>query len=186
MINDSYLIGELAEKAGVSVRTIRYYISEGLLPSPDVRGRYSIYDEGYLHRIQLIKRLKDAYLPIKEIRRKLDTETEEQIEQFLALYENDRTLRNDALDYIAALQNEETQPVTKPAAAPSPLDRSFPRQPLEVPMRIKKGEVDESNWRRIVIAPGVELHIIEIEASQLGDHLVDIIEELKRRFQKYV
>ena len=38
MTAEEYLIGELAKKADVSVRTIRYYISEGLLPSPQSRG----------------------------------------------------------------------------------------------------------------------------------------------------
>lgn len=66
MNSEEFLIGELAEKAGVSVRTIRYYVSEGLLPSPEIRGRYTVYDEDYLNRIRLIKRLKDAFLPIKK------------------------------------------------------------------------------------------------------------------------
>ena len=59
MMNEQILIGELAKKAGVSVRTIRYYVMEGLLPSPEVRGRYTVYDEEYLNRIILIRYLKD-------------------------------------------------------------------------------------------------------------------------------
>lgn len=68
MVDDNLQIGELAKRAGVSVRTIRYYIEEGLLPPPTVEGRYSVFDEGYLNRLQLILRLKEAYLPLREIR----------------------------------------------------------------------------------------------------------------------
>lgn len=68
MVDDNLQIGELAKRAGVSVRTIRYYIEEGLLPPPSVEGRYSVFDEGYLNRLQLILRLKEAYLPLREIR----------------------------------------------------------------------------------------------------------------------
>ena len=65
MVDDPLLISDLAERAGVSVRTIRFYISEGLLPPPQAHGRYSVYDEEYLTRIELIKLLKNAFLPLK-------------------------------------------------------------------------------------------------------------------------
>ncbi len=83
MVDDQLLISELAEKAGVSVRTIRYYISEGLLPPPEAHGRYSAYDDEYLTRIELIKRLKNAYLPLKEIRRLVESLSKEEIESML-------------------------------------------------------------------------------------------------------
>jgi DNA-binding transcriptional MerR regulator len=83
MANEGILISELARRAKVSVRTIRYYISEGLLPPPQAHGRYSVYDEEYLDRIELIKRLKDAFLPLKEIRRQLETLTKEEIAELL-------------------------------------------------------------------------------------------------------
>jgi len=67
-LDDQLLIHELAERAGVSVRTIRYYIAEGLLPAPTTRGRYAYYSQEYLDLIELIRRLKEAYLPLREIR----------------------------------------------------------------------------------------------------------------------
>ncbi len=67
-LENQLLVHELAERAGVSVRTIRYYIAEGLLPAPTTRGRYAYYSEEYLDLIELIRRLKDAYLPLREIR----------------------------------------------------------------------------------------------------------------------
>ena len=64
-------LAELTDRAGVTVRTVRYYIAEGLLPPPLTAGRQSAYTEGHLDRLQLIARLKDAYLPLREIRRRL-------------------------------------------------------------------------------------------------------------------
>lgn len=61
----------LTEQAGVSVRTVRYYIAEGLLPPPVAAGRQSAYTPGHLDRLRLIARLKEAYLPLREIRRQL-------------------------------------------------------------------------------------------------------------------
>jgi DNA-binding transcriptional MerR regulator len=83
MVDDQMLISELAERAGVSVRTIRFYINEGLLPAPQGRGRYSVYDEEYLTRIELIKLLKSAYLPLKEIKRMVESLSKDEIEHML-------------------------------------------------------------------------------------------------------
>jgi DNA-binding transcriptional MerR regulator len=67
----NYSIGELADLAGVSTRTIRYYVSEGLLPPPVVAGPNSRYSDAHLDRLAIINRLKEQYLPLKEIRRRL-------------------------------------------------------------------------------------------------------------------
>jgi DNA-binding transcriptional MerR regulator len=64
-------IGELAERAGVSVPTIKYWIREGLLPPPPVKtGRtMAYYDQAYLDRLQLIRSLREEhFLPIRVIR----------------------------------------------------------------------------------------------------------------------
>ncbi len=68
---ERYTLAALTEAAGVSVRTVRYYISEGLLPPPLGAGPASHYMAAHLNRLALIGRLKDAYLPLKEIRRRL-------------------------------------------------------------------------------------------------------------------
>jgi len=64
-------VGELAERAGVSVATIKYYIREGLLPPPPVKtGRtMGYYDLAYLDRLRLVRRLREEhYLPVRVIR----------------------------------------------------------------------------------------------------------------------
>ena len=51
-------IQELAERARVTTRTIRYYTEQGLLPAPE-RGRPARYTEEHLQRLELIRRLKE-------------------------------------------------------------------------------------------------------------------------------
>jgi len=68
---EGLMIKELADAAGVSVRTIRYYIAEGLLPAPASSGRYARYSEDTLLLLRLIQQLKDAFLPLAEIRRRV-------------------------------------------------------------------------------------------------------------------
>ena len=63
-----YKVSELAEKAGVTKRTIHYYISKGLLMPPNGEGVNSIYTEEHLKRILFIKSLQEKYMPLSKIR----------------------------------------------------------------------------------------------------------------------
>ena len=63
-----YKVSELAEKAGVTKRTIHYYISKGLLMPPEGSGVSSLYNDEHLNRILLIKKLQSEYLPLNKIR----------------------------------------------------------------------------------------------------------------------
>lgn len=74
-------ISELAEAAGISVRTVRYYIAEGLLPPPVAAGARSHYSREHLDRLRLIGQLKEAYLPLREIRRHLTELDHAQVQQ---------------------------------------------------------------------------------------------------------
>jgi DNA-binding transcriptional MerR regulator len=65
-------IGELAQRARVTVRTVRYYIEEGLLPMPPMRGKYGDFDESYLQRLRLVRNLKDERLSLSAIRERLE------------------------------------------------------------------------------------------------------------------
>lgn len=63
-----YKVSELAEKAGVTKRTIHYYISKGLLMPPEGNGVNSLYSEEHLERILFIKKLQAEYMPLNKIR----------------------------------------------------------------------------------------------------------------------
>ncbi len=63
-----YKVSELADKAGVTKRTIHYYISKGLLLPPEGSGVNSLYNDEHLQRILLIKKLQAEYMPLNKIR----------------------------------------------------------------------------------------------------------------------
>src|SRR4051794_39849484 len=58
---------ELATRAGVSPRTVRYYIQRGLLPAPDFKGPDTAYGEKHLLGLRAIRKLQDAYWPLDAI-----------------------------------------------------------------------------------------------------------------------
>lgn len=67
-----YTIGELADRAGVSRRTVRYYVQRELLPAPDGLGRGAHYTDEHLARLIRIRELQEAGVPLADIALTLD------------------------------------------------------------------------------------------------------------------
>jgi DNA-binding transcriptional MerR regulator len=68
---DRYTRAELEELTGINGRTIRYYITEGLLQPAYGRGSTATYDHDHFLRMQAINQLKEQRLPLKEIKERL-------------------------------------------------------------------------------------------------------------------
>jgi len=66
-------IGALAERTGLSVRTIRFYSDEGVVPPADRTGAgYRLYGPEALARLGLVRTLRDLGLDLATIRRVLE------------------------------------------------------------------------------------------------------------------
>ncbi|MFI1355834.1 MerR family transcriptional regulator [Streptomyces sp. NPDC020898] len=65
-------VDELAARAGVTVRTVRFYSSRGLLPPPVIgRRRVGRYSQGHLARLALIEELQHQGMTLAAIERRL-------------------------------------------------------------------------------------------------------------------
>jgi len=225
-----YTIGRLAELAGATPRTIRYYTAEGLLPRPDARGQYALYGEQHLLRLQLIAHLKESYLPLSEIKARTEHLDAEQMRVLLDEYSESPAPATSAIDYLAELNlhQQVVQPTRhlaerpeaytaaetptmslRPPAAPAPPAPAAPAYgfaaaiaaPAATPERTEEAAAapqqqagllrrimpqrrarsdatpteesaqEEQHWRRIDLAPGVELHIREPAASVLQERI---------------
>lgn len=67
-----YRIGELADRAMVSKRTIDYYTSIGLLKPGRSKANYRIYSDESLNDLRFIEECKKLHFPLDEIKRKLE------------------------------------------------------------------------------------------------------------------
>ncbi len=69
-------IGEVAERTGVTPRTIRYYEEIGLLAGPERRkGEHRLYDETDVERLEELMRLRDLLnLSLDELKQVLEAE----------------------------------------------------------------------------------------------------------------
>lgn len=62
-------IGEVAERVGLSLRTVRYYEEVGLVtPSARTDGGFRLYSEAAVQRLLLVKKMKPMGLTLDEIR----------------------------------------------------------------------------------------------------------------------
>jgi DNA-binding transcriptional MerR regulator len=107
----TFSLKDLCRTVQVTERTVRYYIQEGLLPPPEGAGPFARYGEQHLLRLRLIRRLKEEYLPLAEIRRRLSSLTPGELESLaqptLDASELDEE-EADAKNYLDRLLNRAT------------------------------------------------------------------------------
>jgi DNA-binding transcriptional MerR regulator len=113
-----YSISDLARLTGLSVRTIRYYLAQGLIPASGESGPGAHYGDGHLGRLQLVRRLQQQHLPLAEIRARLAALTDAEVAS-LAL--DDGPARPEpptsALDYVRSVLAGPSQPAAPLAPA---------------------------------------------------------------------
>ena len=66
-----YTMADLEAETGLSARTIRFYITEGLLPPARGRGVGATYSPAHLLRLKAIELLKRDNTPLQQIRQRL-------------------------------------------------------------------------------------------------------------------
>ena len=160
---ESYDLADLSHRADVSQRTVRYYIQQGLLPSPETRGPGAHYGQEHLDRLRLIRRLQKEHLPLAEIRRRLAELGPREIRRLAE--EAPARKRGDARDYIRSVLSEDAPKLSarrvdrpsQPLIAESAM--AFDAMPHEVSQRRPAHLPSRSQWDRIPLGTDVELHV---------------------------
>lgn len=101
-------IGELADKTGLSVRTLHYYEELGLLrPTYRTRGSHRLYGEDDVARLQQVLSLKQLGFPLEQIKTALE-HPDFSPENILAMQaeriESEARRHQDLLDRIRGMQ----------------------------------------------------------------------------------
>lgn len=149
----------LAARAGVSVRTVRYYIAEGLLPGPSGRGKAAAYDDEHLARLRLIRQLVERRVPLSELKARVTSLGRSEVEELLRREERAaRALQAQAQPgpspraYVEALLRR-TRTGGSALAEPPP---AFASPSAPVPAASVR---NADAWRHWTLAPGVELQV---------------------------
>jgi DNA-binding transcriptional MerR regulator len=130
-------------------RTIRYYMSEGLIQTPGERqGTASVFN--YLNLLQLltVKKLQAEHLPIRKIRELVAGKSEQELELMLGVRSSSGK-KTEAKQYLETLL----------ASAPSEPMRDAAAAPAAPPPSQAAAGAQPHSWQRVEIEPGLELHI---------------------------
>lgn len=182
-------IEELAQQVGVSPRTVRFYIGEGLLSGPGSRGKAATYGDEHLLRLRLIRRLTERHVPLSDVRDLLGRLSNDEARTLLAqedqhATELERAARSPSpQQYVAKLlgqaraaQQGAAQRAASPALPPAPSPVPTQERPHRLaayaaaspqpPMQVRETsgqagapESEPATWQRYELAPGLELHV---------------------------
>jgi DNA-binding transcriptional MerR regulator len=196
-----YNLQELADLAGSTPRTIRYYIAQGLLASPGRVGPGTTYTDGHLQRLRLIRKLQREHLPLSEIRSRLATLDDASVAALVEAPAAEPPA-GSAIDYIRGVLGGHSPPdgtiwnqavggssPVSPAGRPA---SPAPRSPgvLDLPgFRLTEPSPsypagptpDRSQWDRILLASDVELHVrrpLGRRQNKRVERLIEIAREL--------
>jgi DNA-binding transcriptional MerR regulator len=151
-------VEELSAKAGVSVDTIRYYQSKGLLPAPRRQGRVAWYDTDHLERIARVRSLQSRGYTLATIVRLVDGELDAADEALLGeLAGSGLSDAGTKPDHVAAAGRDPSQARALPSepreqelftiealalrtGVPLPLLRAVESEGLLVPRRVGSEE----------------------------------------------
>lgn len=186
-----YSIAELADLAGVTPRTVRYYLAQGLIPSPGTSGPGVKYGDDVLDRLRLIRRLQREHLPLADIRTRLAGLDGASIAELAAEAPDAAAEPVDtALDYVRRLLTPASQSShsllrrvqTREQAAPYPApSASVPPPPLTASPDATTPPLERSQWDHISLATDIELHVrrpLPRSLSRKVDRLVTIARKL--------
>jgi DNA-binding transcriptional MerR regulator len=154
-------------------RTIRYYMSEGLIQTPEERqGTASVF--GYLNLLQLltVKKLQAEHLPIRKIRELVAGKNEQELETMLGVRAASGR-KTEAKRYLETLlASAPSQPLMETSAAPPP-----------PPPQAAAGQ--SHSWQRVEIEPGLELHIrSDYSPPATGSRTKSLLEKAIHRLRR--
>jgi len=178
----------------VPVRTVRYYITEGLLPGPEGRGKGTTYSAEHLQRLRLIRLLSNQHRPLAEIHQLLNRLSLAEIRTLLADEEQRARELEPAgqppppQEYIAALlRNAQANQQLSPQApfAPQPAGSAARRVRESQHTYGSAPTPIVETWSRLELAPGVELHVKEGTEEQQSSLIERICKVAGVPFQKF-
>ncbi|HEX9036915.1 MAG TPA: MerR family transcriptional regulator [Ktedonobacterales bacterium] len=192
-------IEELAERFGVSVRAIRFYIAQGLLPGPGSRGKSATYGEEHLVRLGLIRQLTERHMPLAKIQALLqglsldEVKTLQIVEDGLSAQLVEAERRQSPQDYVAALLDDARQARGLPQRLPhSPAtpdissklaEKARLSRALQSPAGIEstQAQIEQETWYRWTLAPGIELHVSARARTQFSALLRALLRTARER-----
>jgi DNA-binding transcriptional MerR regulator len=169
-------INTLSRATGVSVRTIRYYLAEGLLPPPRGRGPAASYNREHLDRLRLIRHLQAMHQTLSDIKARLTGLDAQGVVRTLAELEGEgQVAPRSAADYVRQVLADADRGAPPPPPVAPPPPGAEPRMRMAA-------TPERSTWERISLHRDIELHVRRPLGRADQRRLEALLEEAKRLF----
>lgn len=175
-----YTLDELSTLADVTPRTVRYYIVEGLLPPPLTTGRNATYSQEHLDRLNAIASMKEMYLPLREIRHRLNTLTPEQMRDPAYLASLSQAV---AMDRAMGHKHGRRARAHMESAIPRRDRPHRQRREAHIPEAEESTVASSHSWERIPLGDDAELLIRSHKARQMGPRLHRALHKLRHMIE---
>jgi DNA-binding transcriptional MerR regulator len=134
MSKNELTLEELSERTGVEARTLRSWVSEGLLSPPFKAGRSARYPASNADRALAVRALKHLHgLSLAEIGRRFMMATEDQIREWAIETGPTSAPRGTARDYLSRIQGRGIKPLSAPQSMDSHPQAAFSLEPKFAP-----------------------------------------------------
>lgn len=196
-------IRQLADAAGVTVRTVHYYVAEGLLPAPHGEGRNAHYTAGHLARLKLIAALRDEGLSLAAIRARIAPLSDEEALvalDALELRDDDSPAVTAVGLFEAAVSEQQTprldmiqepRPIHDDESAGAYVERILNRNRLQrppampTPRRSRPEPIRPERWFTYRVEDGIELHVREDRNGRAGQRMQGVVAGLRDLLRRY-
>lgn len=147
MSRSGYSLMELVRAAGVTERTVRYYVERRVMPGPELRGLHTTYTDEHLLRLRVIRHLREVErLRLEVIRKRIAGLSAAELRALLPPGERGPEPEQKALQPAApAASPQASAPAAGATQGRAPAAGATP-YPAE-------------RWERIVLVPGLEIHV---------------------------
>ena len=181
-----YSIKELEEKTGIKVRSIRFYIQEGLVPPPNGTGGGAWYDDTHLLHLQAVKVLHESQLKLSGIKEALAAMTADEV----------RALVADAESGKRSWDSQSLQNWVTPAASQKPAPRDFSFAAIGTPQAsqhesspttsllgrlTRQAPRTQETWLRLSPLDGVEVQVREDVDPKIKALVMQLLEQLQNK-----
>lgn len=167
MSKDKITLEELSESSGVEARTLRSWVSKGLLSPPFKAGRGARYPASNADRALAVRTLKDLHgLSFAEIGRSFMMATEDQIREWALESGPTSAPRGTARDYLSRIKGSGIKPLAAPQSEDSHPQVSLSLEPKFAPSTARfpfKSNSDLRGDERASDLANIERLILQLE-----------------------
>lgn len=185
-----YTLDELSTLANVTPRTVRYYIAEDILPPPVIGGRNATYSQEHLDRLNAISAMKAMFLPLREIRHRLNMLTPEQMRDPAYLASLSQAVAADRAKHLHMGADNRSIRSEAVESAAEYIDHIDRRQDRRGERRSERGrpremrnmsiaEPPSQTWERFPLGDDAELIVRSSKVQSMGPRLHRTLHRLR-------